>query len=101
MKVSLSLFIVFLIITILSIYGVNKHCSNIGGDAISGYSEDGMFYIMTSDKLFLEVSKETYVLNISLFIILFISAVISAVSMLMTVILFGVHRSNLILKAET
>lgn len=59
------IFIVFAALMIIS-YSMHRHV--IGGDAFSGYIEDGKYYIWVEGETYKEVPKQTWYINKSLFI---------------------------------
>lgn len=90
-KICLIIFLISLPLTILSINLLNRNNSEIECAAIDGQVVDNEYFIMNYDMEYIEVEKNIYYYNYTLWVSSIILGIITGISMIITLYL-GIFR---------
>ena len=89
-KLSLIISIVGILAVILLINIVNKHENAIGGSAMDGKIENNKYYLSVGTSEYKEINKSTWHLSRVLWIIMFISSVVTMIAVLIASLIWVV-----------
>jgi len=87
-KISIFFLIVF-ILAIISLIILKIQIDRLDGDAISGYKNNGEYFIMTNDISYVEVSKFEYYIDIIIWVAAFVFFGLSGIGMLFFISAYG------------
>ena len=81
-------FIISFLLTLVVGNILSNDSEKIGGDSISGYRENGMYYILISKTEYKEVDSIIWIRNFVLWIATFAFGLIAAISMVISLVVY-------------
>ena len=82
MKKSTKFCIVCVIVMIISFFVLSIMDKLIGGNATNGKIENGIYYVMSSDEVFIEVPKSTFIVSYVISCFVTLSIVFGVISLI-------------------